>query len=297
VVTAPDGEQYPTWHPRVDPETGCLFGHEHGPDPRTARASQDMPAFGYAAAQMGMTEAHEGFKVFMLNSGDRADDGRILRADYRIVFHMGTAGTKRYSERHHSMIYDYVAQDGSGRYAHVQGMADTGPTNQNGSTCDSPRRGGKDFSTVGCPDAYEIWSFAFSIVHPSDPVQDPQHVRAYVSGAVAAFDPVLTRDPADNNRVVYTQTYRGDTDGHNKDVDPLSPRAYYQGCQREAYGGPNYWSNAGKPTDYYTDAMGMVQSGPGPGRIKQQLSAVETRTNEIYKIRQDFCGNGIHAPN
>jgi hypothetical protein len=297
VVTAPDGQQYPTWHPPADPATGCRFGHEHGADPRTAGASQDPPAFGYAAAQMGMTEPHEGFKVFILNSGDRGDDGRTLRADYRIVFHMGTSGTKRYTEQFHSVIYDYVARDGSGRFAHVQGMADTAPANLDGSTCDLPRRGGKDFSTVGCEDTYEIWGFTFAIMHPNDPFQDPRHVRTYLSGSVAAFDPVLTRDPADNNRVLYTQTYRGDQDGKNKNLNPQSTQANYMGCQREAYGGPNYWANAGNPTVYYTDAMGMVQPGPGPGRIKQQISAVETSGNEIYKIRQDFCGNGIHAPN
>jgi hypothetical protein len=205
---------------------------------------------------------------------------------------MGTSGTKRFTEQFHSVIYDYVAQDGSGRFAHVQGMADTGPAHLDGSTCDLPRRGGKDFSTLGCDDPYEIWSFSFKIMHPDDSYQDAQHVRAYVSGSVAAFDPVLTRDPSDNSRVVYTQAYRA-----NRQVDPLSPQAIYQGCRREAYGGPNFWDNQGKPTVYYTDAMGIVQPGPGAGAIRQEVSAVSSPTNDFYKYRQDFCGNGIHAPN
>lgn len=33
-VIGPDGKRYPTWHPPVDPATGCKFGHEHGRDPR-----------------------------------------------------------------------------------------------------------------------------------------------------------------------------------------------------------------------------------------------------------------------
>src|SRR5262245_30331322 len=53
VTTGPDGKQYPTWHPPIDPEFGCLFGHEHGADPRTSHADASMPAFGYAAALMG----------------------------------------------------------------------------------------------------------------------------------------------------------------------------------------------------------------------------------------------------
>lgn len=36
-VVGPDGLWYPTWHPPVDPATGCKFGHEHGDDPALAR--------------------------------------------------------------------------------------------------------------------------------------------------------------------------------------------------------------------------------------------------------------------
>ncbi len=32
-VIGPDGKRYPTWHPPVDPTTGCKFGHEHGRSP------------------------------------------------------------------------------------------------------------------------------------------------------------------------------------------------------------------------------------------------------------------------
>src|SRR4051794_40576652 len=67
VTTGPDGRLYPTWHPPIDPEFGCLFGHEHGADPRSSRADPSLPAFGYAAALMGMQEPHQGFKVFVIN--------------------------------------------------------------------------------------------------------------------------------------------------------------------------------------------------------------------------------------
>ncbi|MES4792641.1 MAG: hypothetical protein C4321_06300, partial [Chloroflexota bacterium] len=88
VTTGPDGKTYPTWHPPVDPQYGCLFGHEHGADPRTSKADNTLPAFGYAAAQLGMTEPHAGFKVFVINAGDEFE-GRRSTADYRIVFHHG----------------------------------------------------------------------------------------------------------------------------------------------------------------------------------------------------------------
>lgn len=291
-VAGPDGKQYPTWHPPVDVEFGCLFGHEHGADPATSNADASPPAFGYAAALMGMDEPHAGFKVFVINAGDIADDGRVAQADYRVVFHMGTGGVKRYTERHHSLEYDYIARDGSGREAHVYGMADT-TGNPIGSTCTSPRGGGRDFSTIGCDDPYEIWPFVFNIVHPDDPYSDVMHVRVSLSGSVAAFDPITTVDPADLTRLVFTQDYRRPGSG----IDPRSPEAEFQGCRREIYGGPNYWNNAGRPTVYYTDVMGNVQPGPGPGLIRQEVSASASRTNEIYKLPRDFCGGGIRWPN
>jgi hypothetical protein len=291
-VAGPDGKQYPTWHPPVDPEYGCLFGHEHGADPRTSRADPSLPAFGYAAALMGMEEPHVGFKVFVINQGDMVDDGRVAQADYRVVFHMGTSGVKRFTERFHSLEYDYVARDGTGREARVYGMADTSD-NPIGSTCANPRGGGRDFSTIGCPDPYEIWPFGFDIIHPDDPFADVQHVRVHVGGAVAAFDPVTTVDPSDLTRLVFTQDYRRPGSG----IDPRSPDAEFQGCRREVYGGPNYWNNAAGPTVYYTDPMGHVQPGPGPGLIRQEVSATASRANELYKLQRDFCGNGIRWPN
>jgi hypothetical protein len=290
VTTGPDGNQYPTWHPPIDPQYGCLFGHEHGADPRTSKADSTMPAFGYAAALMGMAEPHAGFKVFIINQGT-IFEGKTALAHHRVVFHMGTSGVKRYTERHHSIEYDYVANDGTGREAHVYGMADTGAAV--GSTCDRPRQGGRDFSTIGCPDSYEIWTFRFDIIHPDDPFTGVMEVRLHMGGAVAAFDPVTTRDPADNTRLVYTQDYRSPGSG----IDPLSPNARYQGCARELYGGPNYWNNAARPTIYYTDVHGHVVAGPGPGVIRQEVSASKSTSNEVFKYRQDFCGNGIHAPN
>ncbi len=290
VTKGPDGKSYPTWHPAVDPVTGCMFGHEHGADPRLSLADSSMPAFGYAAAQMGMVEPHEGYKVFIINKGD-VFENKVAPASYRVVFHMGTSGVKRYTERFHSVEYDYISSDGTGREAHVTGMADTGA--DVGATCDQPRKGGRDFSTLGCHDSYEIWAFGFEIRHPDDPYTDVQGVRFHAGGAVAVFNPVTTRDPNDNTRLVYTQDYRNPASG----IGPLSPDSPYLGCEREMYGGANYWNNAARPTVYYTDVMGNVKPGPGAGLIRQEVSAVESRASESFKYRQDFCGNGIHPPN
>jgi hypothetical protein len=81
----PDGKRYPTWHPPVDPLSGCSFGHEHGRDPRGSalyREVGDLP-FGYVneqldVANLGMRrhEDHVGHKIewendIVLRSGRR----------------------------------------------------------------------------------------------------------------------------------------------------------------------------------------------------------------------------------
>jgi hypothetical protein len=292
VVAGPDGKSYPTWHPAVDPQSGCYFGHEHGADPRTSKANAALPAFGYVGSLAGDAEPHPGFKVFVWHVGEATDLGPVS-GDMRAVFHMGTGGVKRYTERFHSLEYDFIARDGSGREAHVAGMADTGvPV---GSTCDNPRKGGRDFSTLGCNDSYEIWSgVRFQVIHPNDPFTDIMHTRLTIMVAFAAFDPILTRDPADNNRVLYTQNVRQPSNT----TAPTSAAAAYRGCDREAYGGPIFFSNSGRPTVYYTDPYGNVKPGPGPGLIRQFVSAVNWNANSIqFKLRRPFCAPGVHAPN
>jgi hypothetical protein len=295
VTRGPDGKTYPTWHPAVDPSSGCFFGHEHGADPATSRANSAPPAFGYVGAQIGDSEPHEGFKVFITNTGDITEE-RTVPADQRVVFHMGTGGVKRYSARFHSIMYDYVARDGTGREAHIQGMADTGDTSVDGSVCDQPRQGGKDFSTIGCNDSYEIWSGAsFQVIHPDDPFTDVFQTRVTMTFTPAVFDPITTRDPRDNNVLIYTQRVRGD----NRNVDPFSPQADYRGCTREAYYGPNYWRNAGRTTVYYTDAFGNVNRAglDAAHPFKQVLGAVNSTNNEQFKLPSEFCLPGVHAPN
>ena len=293
VVRGPDGNVYPTWHPPIDPATGCSFGHEHGADPRGSLANGSMPPFGYVTAVAGQpTEPHEGFKVFIVHAGTRYEQ-KVAPADMRLVFHMGTSRIGRYGTRFHSMIFDYVARDGSGRYAHVTGMADT--TDRVGSTCVRPRSGGRDFSTVGCDDPYEIWSFRFQIVHPDDPPNlGEDQVRFTGAGSVAAFDPITTRDPSDSGRLIYTEQYRNGIAAS----DPLSPFAQFRGCQRESYMEAT-WNNAnGRPTVYWTDAAGQVnRGGEAPGLIRQEVGVAPRGKIDVYKYRKDFCAPGVRAPN
>lgn len=61
-VIAPDGKKYPTWHPPIDPVSGCSFGHEHGRDPRGSelwRARQIQHAFYFDANRNGVMDPEE----------------------------------------------------------------------------------------------------------------------------------------------------------------------------------------------------------------------------------------------
>src|SRR5438876_123349 len=71
-VVGPDRKLYPTWHPPVDPVTGCSFGHDHGRDPRgsTLYAEVGPIPFGYANEQLDVYdpanprhEDHFGHKI------------------------------------------------------------------------------------------------------------------------------------------------------------------------------------------------------------------------------------------
>src|SRR5262249_20313838 len=44
-VLGPDGQAYATWHPSVDPATGCRFGHEHGRNPAQAAIWPEVQDF------------------------------------------------------------------------------------------------------------------------------------------------------------------------------------------------------------------------------------------------------------
>src|SRR5258706_4404793 len=60
LVTGPDGKKYPTWHPAVDPATGCTFGHDHGDDPSNSPQWDDLRRhFAYDANGNGAIDADE----------------------------------------------------------------------------------------------------------------------------------------------------------------------------------------------------------------------------------------------
>ena len=119
-VVGPDGKLYPTWHPPVDPTTGCKFGHEHGRDPRGSdlyRRTGPIP-FGYANEQLAIwdptgvrNEDHVGHKVEWENDvkfdlGDGVA-GSVLevRCDVLTKLHQGTHSKDAFTNNLHELVY------------------------------------------------------------------------------------------------------------------------------------------------------------------------------------------------
>jgi hypothetical protein len=128
-TTGPDGLRYPTWHPQIDPYFGCYFDHEHGSNPALYNpgvqwiAGSTWPAFGYSAAQMGMSEGHAGFKVYVFRVGGYR---------FMLMQHQGTANAALAAcTRYHTLdIYATRESDGV-QVANVHSMADFGQAEEN----------------------------------------------------------------------------------------------------------------------------------------------------------------------
>jgi hypothetical protein len=277
-----NGVAWRTWHPAIDPATGCGFDHEHGDDPRLSKADSSWPAFGYEAFLANMTEPHFGFKVSVMNSGDinPFDGNRKAMANGRIVFHMGTSGTGRLTERMHS--FTKVLRDAAGTLLlDVRGMADTGllgnicqrdaslqlnsdPSDDVGRTLGQP--------DVACPkdQSYEIWSMKFYVKTGPESWDWTE-----VNFSMAAFDPttVMTAD--------------------GKGIKP-NPVAGSRGCRRETYFGSVFLRSTGGA--YMTDAFGKASTGSmairqfvskGQGVI--QINS-DPGTASVFKTREtDYC--------
>jgi hypothetical protein len=161
-AAGPDGKLYPTWHPPSDPEYGCWFGHEHGSDPRAfpAFAASGMPAFGYTAAQHGMSEPHVGFKVFVVDDHDRG-------LWWLITFHQGSSGAARAFVHMHTQDVIVARSSDQTILANVHLMAETGASQAKcriPSDVIMPGSGpvagdaGKALPTTDCTtDFYESW--------------------------------------------------------------------------------------------------------------------------------------------
>jgi hypothetical protein len=275
-VIGPDGQPYRTWHPQeVQQADGqmCRFAHEHGDNPAMSLADSSMPAFGYIGALAGMAEPHEGFKSFVVNVGDRNDEGGTALVSSRIIAHMGTARPGRVAQSMHSVEYDMVGTDG--HYVHVAGMANTF---RSGDICDRQAASqnnpvGRTLyavpSTTNCnqQSVYEIWGFTLNL-------QEPQNYTGVtINIATAAFDPSTYLD---------------------RSTGAVVPSGSV-GCDREAYHGPIYFY--GGPAEFRTNVMGQRdQNGPLVQQVagSQAIGIPFSSSGQTqFKLHRPTCAAGL----
>jgi hypothetical protein len=133
-VIGPDGKLYPTWHPPVDPVTGCHFGHEHGRDPRGSNlyAATGAIPFGLANEALdtwdpsGMRhEDHVGHKIEWENGVQlqRSENGQRVNigvtCDFLTKIHQGTHSRDAFTNNLHELAYHVRCSDGTEMHATI----------------------------------------------------------------------------------------------------------------------------------------------------------------------------------
>ncbi len=127
-VVAADGMRYPTWHPPVDPATGCTFGHEHGRDPSGSDLFDDVGPipFGFANQQLAIydpngirNEDHYGHKIEWQNNFTMNLGGDVVSSVFRIEcdlltkLHQGTHSKDAFTNNLHELAYHIRCTDGT----------------------------------------------------------------------------------------------------------------------------------------------------------------------------------------
>src|SRR5260370_1317435 len=138
-VVGPDHKRYPTWHPPIDPVTGCSFGHDHGRGPRGSALYREVGPipFGYANEQLDvydpLTTRHEdhfGHKIewqnnvpmhFGSNTGGAKFD---VHCDVLTKLHQGTHSKDAFTNNLHELVYHIRCTDGT--ELHIRMLAATG---------------------------------------------------------------------------------------------------------------------------------------------------------------------------
>jgi hypothetical protein len=150
-TVGPDQLRYPTWHPPVDPATGCTFGHEHGRDPSGSDLYAevgDIP-FGYANQHLMESgfgahrhEDHVGHKVEWENDmemivGDGGTAVISVYCDALVKMHQGTHSPDAFTNNMHEVAYHIRCTDGTGFSATL--LTPIGRAGELTSSCDRER--------------------------------------------------------------------------------------------------------------------------------------------------------------
>jgi hypothetical protein len=147
-TVGPDGKLYPTWHPTVDPGTGCSFGHDHGRDPSGSDLRGDVGdvPFGYANEQLELVdpanprhEDHVGHKLEWENDLELEARGAgsqliRIRCDVLTKLHQGTHSKDAFANNLHELVYHLRC--GNGTEMHVTLMSAIGNPGEFRRSCD-----------------------------------------------------------------------------------------------------------------------------------------------------------------
>lgn len=319
VATGPDGKTYPTWHPAIDPQYGCDFGHEHGDNPAGSPALRGYTLpFGYVGLSVGEVEAHTGFKVYRWDNIQGGSNGpNHDGASLLILFHQGTSSDNAFTQAFHEIqIHYYNPRDG--REVHVQMLAPFGNL-AIGCGANDPNLlriqqanvpglreipGPQCFGaalkngsgTIAGSIPYEDWLTALYVGGDGQ-----GHWKGYIDPHFAVFNPNRYCQPNAPFTAASPCTLgRSDTRA-NTGADPAGTGSEYKGTKREAYLNQVLIDNANGPATFTTDAHGLLVPAGTPGAIKQFLSTVRVMPIEnsiVFDSDHDQDQGGtVHAPN
>jgi hypothetical protein len=145
----PDGKRYPTWHPPVDPATGCTFGHDHGRDPRGSKLYGKVGPIPFGLANEALDtydpanvrhEDHFGHKVEWENDVDFDLGSPVaghlfqIKCDVLTKLHQGTHSKDAFTNNLHELVYHLSCTDGT--ELHVVLMSAIGTPGEFTRNCD-----------------------------------------------------------------------------------------------------------------------------------------------------------------
>ncbi len=160
-TVGPDGKLYPTWHPPIDPASGCTFGHDHGRDPSGSDLFGDVGPipFGYANEVLDIHdpanprhEDHFGHKVEWENDIEMNTGSSVFQisCDVLIKMHQGTHSKDALTNNLHELVFHARCSDGTG--LHVTFLTNIGDAGGFESTCNDVRVEVGTPSPVNSPD-------------------------------------------------------------------------------------------------------------------------------------------------
>lgn len=213
-VVGPDGKWYPTWHPPVDPVTGCSFGHEHGRDPRGSDLYALTGPIPFGVANEALLESglgwhrhedHVGHKIEWVNDAVFSGAGASKVCDGLVKIHQGSHSKDAFTNNLHEVAYHLVCDDGT--RIHFTTLSALGSGGNMRESCTA------SFLNIGTPVPAESPTGVGSRSIPTRHCVD-KHIsggpRTWVNYGHAltetwAVDPVATM--ADGRRIAYLAMY------------------------------------------------------------------------------------------